>query len=753
MHFKKTITLACVVLTGLTLSSCESTSPKRSAKLPSVTSNKAPVTDKVTATPPKITGKPTFNADAVSANKQPTATVSELVPKTPLPEIKATKSELFPASSESVANTALSNKKKSTGTGAYTLNFDDADLAEVAKTILSDSLGENYVLSPEVKGRVTLQTTQALTKEELLPTLEMVLRMNHAALVKDNNIYHIEPADGALYTSDIAVGSSTAGYQTRVIPIRNVSADEISKLLKPLVQEKTILQVDNARNILVASGSSDEIQRVVEMVGTFDTNVLKGRSFALFSLAHVDPETVIKELEAVFNDKIGDKDGFFRFIPIERLNAILAITHQSRYLTDIESWIFRLDKANAASGGSFNVYKVQHVDAVELADTLNEIFNGTKKKTKSASVAPGQEAVEMSSSSNSGINSNPADGKPATPPPAETKASSKSSSTGGSQATGDATVSDVGEVRIIADEPNNSIIIVATAQQYERILPIVSQLDVMPLQVLIDATVVEVDLKNDLKYGLQWSFDTGNFHELLSNIGSGDLKGIGPVTGSSLFYSGGTAKAVLNALATKSAINVIASPSIMILNNQEGSINVGDKVPIATSQATNTNSVNVTPNVLTPNTTSAIVSNNIQMLDTGITLKIKPRVNAGGLVLMKIDQEANQAVPTTTSSLNSPTIQQRKIHSSIAVKNGETIVLGGLIREDTSNGTTGMPYLSDIPVLGSLFGTTSTNKNKTELVILITPRIVGSEKNAKDVTEEFKRKLTGIYPMTPSELK
>lgn len=735
MHtIKKTITLACFVLTGLTLSSCESMDSKQKPKLPITSSNKAPpnsngspiVAPKATGT----TGSGPINFGDAPSSKQPIPATQSTSEQT------QTKTELFPATSDAILNPTVSSKKKVTGTGSYTLNFDDADLAEVAKTILSDSLGENYVLSPEVKGRVTLQTTQALTKEELLPTLEMVLRMNHAALVKDNNIYHIEPADGALYTSDIAVGSSMAGYQTRVIPIRNVSAEEISKLLKPLVQEKTILQVDNARNILVASGSSDEVQRVVEMVGTFDTNVLKGRSFALFSLVHVEPETVIKELEAVFNDKTGDKDGFFRFIPIERLNAILAITHQARYLSDIESWVFRLDKANTASGGSFNVYRVQNVDAVELADTLNEVFNGTQKKTKSASVAPGQQAAEISSST------------PDTqPPPTDTKPLS----TSGSGATGDATVSGIGEVKIIADEPNNSLVIVATAQQYERILPIINQLDVMPLQVLIDATIVEVDLKDDLKYGLQWSFNNGNFLNLLTQAGPDVLNTVS--SGYSLFYSGGTAKAVLNALATKSTINVIASPSIMVLNNQEASINVGDKVPIATSQSTNTNSANVTPNLLTPNTTSAIVSNNIQMLDTGITLKIKPRVNAGGLVLMKIEQEANQAVRTTTSGLDSPTIQQRKIHSSIAVKNGETIVLGGLIREDNGRGITGMPLLMDIPILGSLFGTTSKNKDKTELVILITPRVVGNEQNARDVTNEFKRKLTGIYQDSPNESK
>ncbi|MDD1607201.1 MAG: type II secretion system secretin GspD, partial [Methylococcaceae bacterium] len=559
------------------LSACESSAPpKQTLKLP-------PTSTTETASSSKKTQAPTTAlsfSDVLPAKNQPTSIIKEPVDL----NMTRTKSELYPATGDTVSSTTLSNKKhKSTAKGSYSLNFDDADLAEVAKTILSDSLGENYVLSPEVKGRVTLQTTQALTKDELLPTLEMVLRMNNAALVKDGNIYHIEPAANALYSSELSIGRNMAGYQTKVIPVRNVAAEEMSKLLKPLVQEKTILQVDNDRNILVASGTGDEVQRVQEMVSAFDTDVLKGRSFALFTSAHVEPETVIKELEAVFNDKSGDKDaGFFRFIPIERLNAILAITHQPRYLTEIESWVFRLDKANTASGGSVNVYKVQHVDAVELSDTLNEIFNNAApKKNKDASVAPGQMATEISSD---------------TPSP-EAKPVSASP-----QATGDMTVSDVGEVRIISDEPNNSLIIVATAQEYERILPIIKQLDVMPLQVLIDATIVEVDLKNDLKYGMQWSFDTGNFRNLLSNISSGDLKAIGPVTGYSLFYSGGTAKAVLNALAEKSAINVIASPSLMVLNNQEGFINVGDKVPVATSQSTNTNSVNTS--------SSGILNNN-----------------------------------------------------------------------------------------------------------------------------------------------
>ena len=698
-NIKKITTASGLVLAGLVLSSCESLGPKSAAKLPL-----APV-----------------------SKEQKDMVFDQLQNKTPIMETAPPKSELFPGTNRFIPETPTQHRKtRGTGEGSYSLNFDEADLGEVAKVILSDILGQNYVLSPKVSGKVTLQTTEALTKDELLPTLEMVLRMNNAVLVKDGKIYHIEPAAEAMYGSSFSAPGSAgrAGYQVRVIPVKNVAVDDIVKVIKPLVQEKTILTVDETRNILVASGTPDELARVMDMISTFDIDVLKGRSFGLFPLAHVDPQTIIKELEEVFDKKGGaEESSFFRFIPIERLNSIMAITHQARYLNDIESWIMRLDRASAASGGGVNVYKVQHVNAVDLADTLNEIFSGAQKREKAAKVAPGQRPTELTNK-----------------PPSDRQRPQRPA---GNQPTGEAKVSNVGEVRIIADEPNNSVIVVATAQDYEVILPIIKQLDMMPLQVLIDATIVEVTLKDELKYGLQWFFDTGNFHGLLTQIASGDLKNIGPLTGFSMAYTGGTVKAVLNALANKSLVNVIASPSLMVLNNQEASINVGDKVPIATSQSTNTNSIN-TSGILGSNV-NAIVSNTIQMVETGVTLKITPRVNAGGLVIMDVQQEANQAIPTSTSTLNSPTIQQRKINSSIVVKGGETVVLGGLIQEQVNNSQAGLPYLSTLPVVGPLFGNFTKSNNRTELVVLVTPRVVQNTQTAREVTNEFKRKLSGIY--------
>ncbi len=704
---KKITTASCLVVVGLTLSGCELFGLRQTAKLP--------------LTPVK--------------NEQADVVFDELRNKAPAAEAKQTKSELFPGTNQFVADKPTPPKKsKGNGEGSYSLNFDDADLGEVAKVILSDILGQNYVLSPKVAGKVTLQTTEALSKDELLPTLEMVLQMNNAALVKDDKIYHIEPATEALYDSSFSAPGSAgrAGYQVRVIPVKNVAVENIVEVIKPLVQEKTILTVDGTRNILVASGTPDELARIMDMVGTFDIDVMKGRSFGLFPLAHVEPETIIKELEEVFNNKKSatEETTFFRFIAIERLNAIMAITHQARYLKDIESWILRLDRANAASGGGVNVYKVQHVDAMQLADTLNEIFaGGGQKHDKSAKLAPGKKSVEITNKKQTAK-----------------KQTDTNKTTAGTTQTGDAKVSNVGDVRIIGDETNNSVIIVATTQEYEVIRPVINQLDVMPLQVLVDATIVSVNLTDKLTYGIQWylSHNKAGQNIITSGVDANgaDLTAVAAKAltggfGYSFISNSGDIRAILSAEAKDNNINVISSPSLMVLNNQEASIQVGDEVPLRTSESS-TPIAGGAAAILTQ--TSAI-----QQRKTGVKLTVKPRVNANGLVIMDIEQSVERAVPSTSSKIDSPTIQAREITSSVAVQSGETIVLGGLIDENNDVSKTGIPLLQDIPLLGALFGTTGINKGRTELVVLITPRVVKTKQDARLISDEFKRKLTGIY--------
>ncbi|MGR8952885.1 MAG: type II secretion system secretin GspD, partial [Gammaproteobacteria bacterium] len=640
--------------------------------------------------------------------------------------------------------------------GTYSLNFDEADLGEVSKVILSDILGKNYVLSPKVSGKVTLQTTEPLTKEELLPTLEMVLRMNNAALIKDGRIYHIEPDADAVFNSNIgaAQGPGTAGFANRLIPIRYVAAADLVEVIKPLVQEKTIVTVDPARNALVVSGSAAELERINELVASFDIDVLRGRSFGLFTLEHVAPDDIIKELEAIFVQKGGEGESeFFRFLPIDRLNAVLAITHQQNYLADIQNWVLRLDRASTASGGNVNVYRVQHMDAVELADVLNSIFTGAAMPSKSAKVASGQTAATITN-------------KEASEAKETTRRSSRSA---GSGETGDKSVADVSEnVKIIADEANNSIVVVSTPQEYDAIHKVITQLDVMPLQVLVDAQIVSVSLTDELEYGIRWYIE----HEYAGGTGAAISRGrrssndtaLGSLSfqeiaaaaatggfGYAFASNSGDIRAILTADANKDKIDVISTPSLMVLNNQEASIQVGDEIPLRTSQSTSVTNVNqggVIPGV-GDQTTGGLITSGIQQRKTGVKLKVKPRVNANGMVIMEIEQSVERPVQTDSSTIDSPTIQSREITSSVAVLSGETIVLGGLIDKTNTNSKGGIPFLHELPLIGPLFGNTANNERRTELVVLITPRVVKSNVDARLIANEFKRKLTGIYQDIP----
>jgi general secretion pathway protein D len=714
---QKLTTLVSAILSLTTLSGCELFTQR--AKLPITSHTQLP-----NETIPQLQNKPAPNDTLQSKN--------ELYPSTDY-------AKDIPPASEQASQNAIPK-----GKGEFSLNFDDADLGEVAKVVLSDILEQNYVLSPKVIGKVTLQTTHALSKQELLPTLEMVLSMNNAALVKDGAIYHIEPINEALYSANFSSNrGGKSGYQMRVIPVKNVAVDNIADLIKPLLHEKTLLTVDGRRNLLVVSGAADELARIMDMVNTFDIDVLKGRSFALFPLAHVDAETLIKELDEVFYKKAkSDEDQFFRFMPIERLNAVLAITHQARYLKDIEQWVTRLDRANATTGGGVNVYKVQHVDAVELGNTLNDIFgNGSNssRREKAPKLAGDKKAGSLTNKTDKTI---------------DTKKNTSQRSTS-SNATGDAKVSNVGDVRIIADEANNTLIIVATAQEYELIRPIINQLDVMPLQVLVDATIVEVTLTDTLKYGMQWYFNHNNGGE--NSVNNGGLSSLSTDTlaktaagiatggfGYSFLSNSKEIGAILNAQAINNNVNVISSPSLMVLNNQEATMQVGKEISLTTGQLGSLN------NTQSSNTNN--VFSQQQQRKTGVKLKIKPRVNANGLVTMEVTQSVEDPGEIPVSGGNPP-ILTREISSSVAVQSGETIVLGGLIKDNNTNGNGGIPFLHEIPILGSLFGSKTKNQDKTELVVLITPRVVKNRQDAGLITDEFKRKLSGIYEDDASLIK
>jgi general secretion pathway protein D len=732
-NFSNLIKVGGLIGLSVMLTSCELLGPKQAAKIPLT---------------PVLKDQP-------GSSLEGSVVFQELQNKSPANDALRSKIEMYPARDRFAPRTETHRRTHTGGPGTYSLNFDDADLGEVAKVILSDILEQNYVLSPKVTGKVTLNTTEPLSKAELLPTLEMVLGMNNAALVKDGKIYHIEPKSDALYSSTVA--GSSIGFQSRVIPIRNVAAQEIADILKPLVHDKTILNVDSSRNAIVVQGTTDELARVMDLVSTFDIDVLRGRSFALFPLSNVEPDKIIEELETVFNTSTGKDDSeFFRFLAIDRMNAVLAITHQSNYLQDIENWIYRLDRANTESGGGVNVYKVQHMDAEELAGTLNEIFTGAGPRDKSAKVAAGRKSSEVSNKDAS-FDSGNSQKTEKTSVKRKRSTAGSSSSTGGSGGG-----SNDNDTKIVADVANNSIIVVATPQEYTKILPVIKQLDIMPLQVLIEATIAQVTLRDDLQYGIQWyiesgQFATGNSPGRLVNQISRDEDGVekaanvltkaaiaGATGGFSAIYTSDLLKALLSAQAGLGNVRVVSAPSLMVLNNQEATINVGDQVPIQTSNLTNA-IANTGTTDSNNNGTGFAQANQIQYKDTGVILEVTPRVNSNGMVILDLKQTVSQPVETVTGVTSSPTIQKEEIESTVAVKDGETLALGGLIQNTDTFNKNGVPFLHELPLIGPLFGNTTRNDDRTELVVLLTPKVVKTKQDARVITDELKRKLSDIY--------
>lgn len=615
-----------------------------------------------------------------------------------------------------------------------TLNFENTDIREVVKVVLGDTLQLGYIIDPGVRGGVSMQTGAPVSRQDLLPLLETLLRMNNATLVKQGSVYHVVPVAKAakgllapqLADSDIPLPS---GHSLQIRPLRNIGAEEMNDILKPLVKDNSIVRVDPKRNLLILSGNARDLQQMLTVIDTFDVNWIKGLSVGFFVLENGSVEEVQKDLDAVLGGDAGKAlGGLVRITPIESANGFLVVTPQREYLKEVGKWIKRFD-AMTQSGDEQRlfVYRVRNGKAEDLAGLLNELFTGksSKPKTKAGSVAPGLKSTTIASKDSKSA------ADKAKKPVAKTASKPMSASSGQSSAL-------EGEIRVVADEDHNTLLILASARDYKKILHTLEQLDIVPLQVHIEATIVEVLLKDKLKYGISWFFDggVGGGKQSIGGVGGAtsgtDLTGgIGKLLNGfnwSLIDSTGAVKAVLNAFANDSLVNVLSAPSVMVLDNHEAKIRVGDEVPTLTQSQSND---------------AGNIIQTVQYRETGIILTVKPRVNPGGLVTMEVTQEVS-AVADTEVSTNQPTIQTREISSTVAVQSGQTVVLGGLIRDKRTNAEGGVPFLYKIPVLGALFGETELGNERVELVIVLTPRVITSAEDALKITRDFRTRMQGL---------
>lgn len=693
---------------------------------------------------------------SVTASSSSTASAGNAPPA---PEKKAENAHIFRGSGVLVKKPAP--EKPPASSSNINLNFEGADVRDIAKTVLAEILKENYIVDPKVQGTISLRTTRPLPREALMPTLETVLRMNGIVMIKENNVFKIMPAAGAKGSLSPQMGSTGVGFTMQVVPLSYIGSREMAKILESVATDPALVKADELRNLLILAGTQNEIRHMLDTIDMFDVDWMSGMSIGLFMLQSADVKTVSQDLDKVFSEKGGGVNpfaGVVRFIPIERLNAFVIITPQPKYLEQAKLWLERFDKVGGTGGTRLFVYQVQNSKAEHLAELLNQMFSGQKGQTVSRTpqapaVAPGLFGTEIGSGTStrpgtsllgqqrmgtSGTSGAPGSitgglaggiaGSAATTSPSSSV--QRAAVIGSTLTISDESGGAAEEVRVVADPQNNALLILANSAGYEKIESALKKLDAAPRQVLIEVMIGEVTLKDELSYGIEWLFTNGPRRGGKLDLGSEGLTAQVPGFSYAITSAtGDTIKSVLNMLASDNKLNILSSPHIMVADNQTAKIQVGDSVPTAGPQ--------------TVSGTGVVISS-VQYLDTGVILAVTPRINAGGLVNLDIVQEVSTASATTTSGLNSPTISRRSAKTALSVQSGETIVMGGLISERSTNDNSGLPILSSIPVLGGLFGRQSKTNNRTELILLITPRVANNFNQAKTLSDELRRKMGDV---------
>ncbi len=658
------------------------------------------------------------------------------------------------------------------GEGQVDFNFENNPIQSVVKAILGDLLQENYTIAPNVGGNVSFSTSKPIRADQAMSVLEMLLSWTGNTLIYKDGRYTVLQIKDALpgnLTPKISAPNLANGYEVRVFPLRYISPSEMAKLLKPYAKADAFINIDTSRSMLVLAGTASELTNYAQTIEIFDVDWLKGMSVGVFTLQRVEVATLLPELEKVFG-AAGESPlaGMFRFIPLDTANAIIAITAQPEYLRQAEEWLKRLDRAGDESSTQLFVYDVKNIKSVDLSDYLSQIFLGSsgggssRRTDTSGSVAPGLASATIGSTGAATAAGGASTGGRSSSGRSSRFGSNRSSSqpkSGGGAAAGGNADSDI---RITAVEESNQLLIMATPAEWDAMQGAIRKLDIAPLQVHIETKILEVSLNGELRFGVKWWFAGLTGSDSYADQQYRNPQGVvypnrldrqryllgaaNAPTGGNFFYSYLNSKfqVALNALESSGQAKILSAPSLMVMNNQEAQINVGTRIPVQTQSLIGLGGVQTGTG--TPTTTQQGIGSTTY-LDTGVILQVKPRVNPGGLVYMDVSQEVSK--PGATSSNGNREINTRTLDTSIAVQSGQTILLGGLISEDNQTSDEGVPGLSRIPILGKLFGSTINSKQRTELIVLITPHVVSNSEEAREVTEEYKRQFQSLVPLRP----
>ncbi len=691
---------------------------------------------------------------------------------------RASAPKLFPGEASAAESarggegfTALAAEPDAARGDSVEVNFEQADIQTVAKALLGDALGLNFVVDQRIQGPITIVSASPIPRKDILPVFESVLRMSNGALLRDQDIVRIMPASDATGSGAVTFGGAEPGFGVTIVPLRHVSATALVKAVENFVVRPTAIRADSARNIVLIQGTSSERRAALDVIAGFDVEWLRNQSVGLYPLKSTAPDTIIRELDRIFEtSENGRGSSLVGFQPISRMNAVMAIARTPRTLERVTQWIRRLDRSDP-TGATVRVYRLENGSATKITKILNEIFvgkgAGATSDSASSQLAPGTAATQtkldqLSAGSSFGngaagsgvgaqrsVGAGPAAGGGQLAAAFETFGEKKDADAelkGEAAATSTAGALPKGmfqHVRITADSSNNSVVIFSNQEDYRVIERSIRELDRPQLQVAIEATVAEVSLTDQLQYGVQYYL--GGKSRNNASLANADARPRPPSDSSSSSVTSAVANlalqrvlpgfnlllgpeaqphVILNALSTLTSVKVLSAPSLVVTDNQPALLQVGQQIPVSMGSATVLSSSNT-------------IVNSIQMRDTGVILKVWPHVHANGMVQIEVEQEISNAIDPSLT----PTISQRRVHSTVSVASGQTVMLGGMISEQENDRIDGLPGLRRIAYLGDLFGNTDRSKDRQEIIVFIKPQIIRNGFDSRGVAEEFLSRL------------
>ena len=577
---------------------------------------------------------------------------------------------------DAMADSAARAEITAAGGGNVQISLVNASIPAAAQAVLSDTLGLRYAIEDGLQGRITIQTTSPVPRAVLLDLFEAGLNASGARMQKSGDTVQIVSGVSGSSSFRLAGQGGRGGSSIIVAPLRFVSASEMVNLLKPQIDQGLNVVPDSRRNILLLSGPAEVTESALDALNIFDVDVLSGKSVALVRLTSGEPEAVVAQAQALFETQEGGAlRGVVEFVPNERLGSVLVISSRAAYLDRAVGWVRELDKPGPGAGMYLATYNLQNRSAVEVAPILAGLLGA-------GNVAEGE---------------------------------------------GEAALESTTGTRVAADDSRNALVVRAPRAQHAEIEGLLRELDSPARQVLLEATIAEVTLNDRLDIGTRWFFENGNF-DFRSSDRTGAIAGND--TGFTAVFGSNSANVALSALAAVTDVKVISAPTLMVIDNKEGVLQIGDQVPIVTSQAQD-------------QTADAPILTQVEYRDTGIILRVRPRIGNGGRVTLDISQEVSDVAETDTSGIDSPTIRQRKVQTSVALTDGQTLALGGLVQESDTASRSEVPGLGRVPVVGNLFRNKDSRRGRTELLILIRPRVILNDGDANSATAYWRTKLSG----------